>query len=104
MLHGLGDTGDGWSDIASDFQTGLPHVKFIFPTAPRRSITLNMGMKMTGWYDIASLEDINQREDAEGVLESKRWEDIFHALDLVVPAPDDALCGFSSSSPSPKVH
>ena len=72
MLHGLGDTGDGWADVAHDFKTGLPHVKFIFPTAPRRSITLNMGMKMTGWYDIASLADINQREDAEGLLESKR--------------------------------
>lgn len=72
MLHGLGDTGDGWAEIASDFQAVLPHVKFIFPTAPVRKITLNMGMSMNGWYDIASLQDINQREDAEGLRESKR--------------------------------
>ena len=73
MLHGLGDTGNGWSEIASDFQSTLKHVKFVFPTAPSRPITLNMGMKMPGWYDIASLEDINQKEDAEGLHESKRW-------------------------------
>jgi len=28
---------------------------------------------ITGWYDIASLEDINQREDGPGLVESKRW-------------------------------
>lgn len=38
----------------------------------QRPITINMGMRMPGWYDISSLEDINQREDKEGVLESKR--------------------------------
>jgi hypothetical protein len=31
-----------------------------------------MGMRMPGWYDIASLEDINQREDEPGLVESKR--------------------------------
>jgi hypothetical protein len=29
-------------------------------------------MRMPGWYDIASLEDIDQQEDAEGLNESKR--------------------------------
>lgn len=33
MLHGLGDTGDGWADVAKQFKAALPHVKFIFPTA-----------------------------------------------------------------------
>lgn len=50
----------------------LQHVRFIFPTAPKRPITLNMGMSMTGWYDIASLEAINMKEDAEGLKESQR--------------------------------
>lgn len=31
-----------------------------------------MGMNMTGWYDIASLDGINQQEDEEGLTESKR--------------------------------
>lgn len=39
----------------------------------QRRITVNGGMTMTGWFDIASLEDINQEEDTEGFAESKRW-------------------------------
>jgi hypothetical protein len=39
----------------------------------QRPITVNFGMSMPGWYDIASLEDINQREDKEGLHESQRW-------------------------------
>jgi hypothetical protein len=35
MLHGLGDTGSGWADVAHQFKSSLPHVKFIFPTAPQ---------------------------------------------------------------------
>jgi predicted esterase len=72
MLHGLGDTGDGWADIGQMFTPVLPNVKFIFPTAPRRAITLNWGMMMTGWYDIPSLEQINRMEDEQGLKESQR--------------------------------
>ena len=73
MLHGLGDQGDGWADIAPQLKEKLPNTKFIFPHAPSRPITLNRGMRMPGWYDIASLEDINQSEDAEGLEESKSY-------------------------------
>ncbi len=38
----------------------------------QRPITLNFGMKMTGWYDINSLESIDMKEDEPGLLESKR--------------------------------
>ena len=72
MLHGLGDTGDGWSAIADDMASALPHVKWIFPHAPARPITINMGMRMPGWFDISSLDDIDQREDAAGLHESRR--------------------------------
>ncbi len=46
--------------------------RFIFPTAPRRPITLNWGMQMTGWYDIPSLEQINRMEDEAGLKESQK--------------------------------
>jgi hypothetical protein len=39
---------------------------------PQRPITVNFGMRMPGWYDIASLDDINAREDKAGLTESKR--------------------------------
>lgn len=34
ILHGLGDTANGWSSFAPMLQMKLPHVKFVFPTAP----------------------------------------------------------------------
>ncbi len=34
MLHGLGDSGEGWAFLGPEFSTALPHVKFIFPHAP----------------------------------------------------------------------
>jgi lysophospholipase-2 len=73
VLHGLGDTGDGWAGAAPELAQALPHARFIFPHAPDRPISLNYGMKMPGWYDIKSLEDIDQREDREGILESQRY-------------------------------
>ncbi len=62
FLHGLGDTGNGWAPVSKDLALHLPHVKFLFPTAPTRNITVNMGMSMPGWFDIAHL-DINSLKD-----------------------------------------
>ncbi len=59
FLHGLGDSGEGWEDGAELWQTKLPHVKFILPTASIQPVTLNRGMKMTSWHDIKSLEAID---------------------------------------------
>jgi lysophospholipase I len=42
VAHGLGDTGHGWSFLANQWklQNKFGHVKFIFPTAPIRKITI----------------------------------------------------------------
>jgi lysophospholipase II len=96
VLHGLGDTGDGWAGAAPELGAALPHARFVFPHAPERAISLNYGMKMPGWYDIRSLEDIDQREDKEGIHESRRY-----VLEELVsggggsPANRTAIVGFS---------
>lgn len=97
MLHGLGDTGYGWVDIAEQFAPALPHVRFIFPNAPLRPISLNRGMEMPGWYDIASLEDINQKEDADGLMESKRYVEMLiqQQVDAGIPSERIVVGGFS---------
>ncbi len=41
--------------------------------APQRSITLNMGMRMNVWYDLYSLDKINDSEDITGLKESLRF-------------------------------
>lgn len=43
-LHGLGDTGFGWAPVTETFR--MPHIKFLFPTAPTEAVTLNMGMQV----------------------------------------------------------
>ena len=69
-LHGLGDSGHGFAPIVPELK--LPEsmaVKFIFPHAPERPVTINGGMRMRAWYDIKSL-DFNSRADLSGVKES----------------------------------
>lgn len=73
MLHGLGDTAAGWTDVAYMLRDAVPHAKWVLPTAPVRPITLNGGMPMPGWYDITSLDSIQGREDREGLAETTRF-------------------------------
>jgi len=72
-LHGLGDSGEGFSDV---FETYRPqNTRVVLPTAPVRSVTINMGMKMNAWYDILTLDRSKSppiREDEKGIAESAR--------------------------------
>lgn len=70
VLHGLGADGHDLAPLARQ----LPAAKafsFVFPHAPFRPITVNGGMTMRGWYDIAGV-DLRAREDADGIAESER--------------------------------
>lgn len=68
FLHGLGDTGHGWSSvITSDLR--VEHVKYICPHARSRPVTLNLGMNMPAWYDLYGLSPDSQ-EDVDGINES----------------------------------
>ena len=49
LMHGLGDSADGLSDLAEEWLRNMPHVKFILPTAEQRRVTLNGGMRMAAW-------------------------------------------------------
>ena len=69
-LHGLGADGNDFVPVVN--QLGLPaelNIRFVFPHAPVRPITINQGYHMRGWYDISSL-DIANRDDEEGIRES----------------------------------
>eukprot|EP00741_Cyanophora_paradoxa_P019481 tig00021127_g18806.t1 len=70
-MHGLGDTGKGWSDTGKMFGSAMPHVKFVYPTAAIRPVTLNMGMSMPAWFDIFGLSD-TAREDEEGITATSK--------------------------------
>jgi len=69
-LHGLGDSGDGFAPIVPELRLPKNHsIRFIFPHAPVRAITINNGAQMRGWYDIKTW-DLNDRADEVGVRES----------------------------------
>jgi predicted esterase len=55
LMHGLGDTPDGWSQMAKQFKPSLPHIKWILPCAPQNNVSVNNGMKMTSWMDILEI-------------------------------------------------
>ncbi|MEW5303355.1 MAG: hypothetical protein WDW38_001681 [Sanguina aurantia] len=97
MLHGLGDSGEGWRDVGPQLQQQLPGIKFVFPTAPERAVTLNNGYRMNAWYDIPTLESINSSEDKEGLLESKRYIEELVAREVAAGTPSTRVLvgGFS---------
>ncbi|GMH33009.1 hypothetical protein BSKO_00843 [Bryopsis sp. KO-2023] len=97
MLHGLGDTGHGWADVASMWGASLQDVKFVFPTAPTRPITLNMGMAMPGWFDLTSLDKNTWVDDKAGMQESLRYLEglIEKEIENGIPAESIAVAGFS---------
>jgi len=69
-LHGLGADGHDFEPIVPELRlpAELP-LRFVFPHAPVRPVTINGGVAMRAWYDIVSL-DATGRADAEGVRES----------------------------------
>lgn len=70
-LHGLGADGYDFAGITNQLQ--LPAtlgVRFIFPHAPVRPITINNGFAMRAWYDIYSLSNFHQ-EDHAGIRASE---------------------------------
>lgn len=56
FCHGLGDTKNGWLDVAEMWAKKLPNTKFILPQAPIQPVSLNAGMPMPSWYDIIGLD------------------------------------------------
>lgn len=70
-LHGLGADGNDFVPIVGEMR--LPPslaVRFVFPHAPVRPVTLNNGFRMRAWYDLAA-GDITSRADVAGVRESQ---------------------------------
>jgi phospholipase/carboxylesterase len=70
-MHGLG--ADGYDFVPIVGELGLPAdagIRFVFPHAPIRPVTLNAGMPMRAWYDIVSLDRAGKVDD-KGIRESE---------------------------------
>jgi phospholipase/carboxylesterase len=67
-LHGLGADGHDFEPIVAELRLGFA-VRFVFPHAPIRPVTINGGMAMRAWYDILAF-DRRAREDEAGIRAS----------------------------------
>lgn len=66
-LHGLGADGHDFEPIVPELvQPGERALRFVFPHAPMRPVTLNGGFAMRAWYDLIAL-DRRTREDESGI-------------------------------------
>jgi len=71
-MHGLGADGHDFVDIVPELRLpARPGVRFVFPHAPMRPVTINGGYVMRAWYDIRD-DDGGRREDPAGVRASQK--------------------------------
>jgi len=96
-LHGLGADGHDFEPIIPelDIPETLP-IRFIFPHAPMRSVTINAGMVMRAWYDVVGLPG------AGGIELDDFFESVDHLDALIqkemeagIPSERILLAGFS---------
>jgi phospholipase/carboxylesterase len=96
-LHGLGADGHDFMPIVPELlRARWPALRFVFPHAPVRPVTLNGGMRMRAWYDIRDL-DLHSRADEAGVRESMAQVEALIAREgeRGVPPSRIVLAGFS---------
>ncbi len=95
-LHGLGASGH-------DFEPVVPHlgvddlaVRFVFPHAPKRAVTINGGFVMPAWYDIRVMS-LSRDVDEQGVVDSARQVRalIRRENDRGTPCEKIVIAGFS---------
>ena len=70
-LHGLGADGHDFAPIVPELlRRDWPALRFVFPHAPVRPVTINGGARMRAWYDIRDFSNLANRADHDGVAES----------------------------------
>ena len=96
-LHGLGADGNDFAPIVPELvRRDWPAIRFVFPHAPVRAVTINGGARMRAWYDIRDI-DLANRADSEGVAESVAQVEalIAREADRGIPPERLLLAGFS---------
>lgn len=97
VLHGLGADGNDFVPIAQELDlSAVGDVRFVFPHAPIRPVTINGGYRMRAWYDILGTE-LTRREDEAGLRQSQA--DVQALLEREaargIPPARTVLMGFS---------
>ncbi len=96
-LHGLGADGHDFEPIIPELvDPAWPALRFVFPHAPVRPVTINMGMAMRAWYDIKAMS-LDQRADEAGLREAVEQVEALIAAEVEagIDAERVFLAGFS---------
>jgi phospholipase/carboxylesterase len=96
-LHGLGADGYDFVPIVPELALGPAlAVRFVFPHAPVRPVTLNGGAPMRAWYDLRGL-DRSAAQDEHGLRAAAELVGEFIAAQVAagVPRQRIVLAGFS---------
>ena len=97
-MHGLGADGNDFVPVVKEL--GLPEslpIRFIFPHAPMRPVTINAGQVMRAWYDIIEISSAERKVDEAGIRESQHAIEALIEREIArgVPANRIVLAGFS---------
>lgn len=96
-LHGLGADGHDFEPLVPELRLDDElALRFVFPHAPVRPVTLNGGMPMRAWFDLYQL-DRDARVDVEGVDAARRevYALIEREVERGIPTSRIAIAGFS---------
>ena len=96
-MHGLGADGNDFVPVVNEMRIPASlAIRFVFPHAPIRPVTLNNGLRMRAWYDL-SAGDITNRADVAGVRASQEQIEALIAREKTrgIAARRIVLAGFS---------
>ncbi|MBC5767387.1 alpha/beta hydrolase [Ramlibacter albus] len=97
ILHGLGADGNDFVPVAQETDlSAVGPVRYVFPSAPVRPVTINGGYRMRAWYDILGTESTG-RQDEAGLRESLAIVEqlIAHEKERGIAANRIVVAGFS---------
>ena len=94
-LHGLGADGHDFEPVVPALEFSTP-LRYVFPHAPVRPVTINGGMPMRAWYDVLSL-DRGAPQDEAGIRDSARLLEQLIEAEISRGSPPERiiLAGFS---------
>ncbi len=103
-LHGLGADGHDFVPIVNEFAPapGIPPLRFLFPHAPMRPVSINRGMVMRAWYDYDMVDpSLGLHENMSSLLASQRAIEALLVREgqRGIPPERIVLAGFSQGPP-----
>jgi phospholipase/carboxylesterase len=96
-MHGLGADGHDFESLVPELRLpAAPSLRFVFPHAPIRPVTINGGMRMRAWYDVVGF-DKRAPQDAAGIRESAESLGLLlkRERERGIPAERIVVAGFS---------